>query len=390
MPAPKEPARPARVPQPGTREPVKPPAHRRPSVGWLALLMLLGAAPAPAQPPALEAVAAGLEIDPGSITLSGISSGAFMAQQFHVAHSASVRGVALIAGGPYRCAAGSYPPFSWMDVTGLYAATSVCSNTNPLWFYQGPPDAGFSIRETRREAEAGTIDDVGGLAGDRVWLLSGSEDDTVPRGVVEALERYYRAFLDGGPLHHERLAGAGHAMVTDDFGNACDVSESPFISDCDYDAAKHLLTHLYGPLRPPAAGVEPAAGFDQSAFFDAGDESLSMSPVAYLYVPAACRAGGRCRLHVALHGCQQYQARIGDAFHARAGYNEWAESNRIVVLYPQTTGWSPLFTFGKARNPKGCWDWWGYTGGDHHTRRAPQIKALAAMINVLLGTPLLR
>ena len=36
-----------------------------------------------------------------------------------------------------------------------------------------------------------------------------------------------------------------------------------------------------------------------------------------------------------------------------AGYNEWAETNRIIVLYPQTT------KYGHAFNPKGCFDWWG-------------------------------
>lgn len=35
----------------------------------------------------------------GSITTSGISSGAVMATQFHVVHSSSVNGVGIFAGG---------------------------------------------------------------------------------------------------------------------------------------------------------------------------------------------------------------------------------------------------------------------------------------------------
>ena len=46
-----------------------------------------------------------LPIEPGSITVSGISSGASMATQFHVAHSSLVQGAALVAGAPYYCAA---------------------------------------------------------------------------------------------------------------------------------------------------------------------------------------------------------------------------------------------------------------------------------------------
>jgi poly(3-hydroxybutyrate) depolymerase len=38
------------------------------------------------------------------VSVSGISSGAFMANQLHIAHSADVMGAAMIAGGPYGCA----------------------------------------------------------------------------------------------------------------------------------------------------------------------------------------------------------------------------------------------------------------------------------------------
>src|SRR5947209_7978523 len=40
------------------------------------------------------------------VTVSGLSSGGFMAAQFAVAFSASVRGVGVLAGGPYDCAEG--------------------------------------------------------------------------------------------------------------------------------------------------------------------------------------------------------------------------------------------------------------------------------------------
>jgi len=332
-----------------------------------------------------------VRIDPASITLSGISSGAYLAQQFHVAYSRHVRGVGLIAGGPYRCAAGSYAPWYFFDIAGLYAATSVCSDTNPWWFYRGPPDPEFSVAETRRDAGRGAVDDPAGLRGDRVWLLSGSEDETVPRGVVAALEQYYRAFVDAPDLHHERLEGAGHAMITDDAGNACDTHGAPYINDCDFDAAGALLGYLLGPLAPPAARLPPEAlrTFDQRAFFDPDEASVSLAATGHLYVPAACAAGETCGLHVALHGCRQNVDAIGDLFVTRAGYNEWAESNRLVVLYPQTRALDGLLP-GWGDNPRGCWDWWGYSGDGYATRSGAQIRALAGMINVLLGRDLLR
>lgn len=71
----------------------------------------------------------------------------------------------------------------------------------------------------------------------------------------------------------------------------------------------------------------------------------------------------------------------------------------MVVLYPQVLpssehGLSSPFRY----NPKGCWDFWGYTspGGDASLwstsppfarRDAPQIKAVQAMIQALLTKP---
>lgn len=345
-----------------------------------------------AQPLSLAEISARLALDPQRISLSGVSSGAYMAQQFHVAHSTHIMGVGLVAGGPYRCAAGVYPPYSWLDVTGLYAATSKCSNTNPLWIYQGPPNVEQSLRETRRAVAAAAIDDPRGMRGDRVWLFSGGEDTTVPSSVVDALSEYYRHYVDVTDIDHQRIATAAHAMITEDFGNECGVAESPYINDCDFDAAGRLLKHILGPLQPAAASadVHGAVAFDQAAFVDAGDPSTSLHAVGHVYVPRQCRLGASCRLHVAFHGCRQSQDQVGDAFYRRAGYNKWAESNGIVVLYPQATSWSRGWLSPADANPNACWDWWGYSGKNYASRDGKQMRAVAAMINALLGAAVLK
>src|SRR5947208_4196635 len=46
-------------------------------------------------------------VDPAEVSVSGISSGAFMANQLHIAHSAGIVGAGMIAGGLYGCAVGS-------------------------------------------------------------------------------------------------------------------------------------------------------------------------------------------------------------------------------------------------------------------------------------------
>jgi hypothetical protein len=348
----------------------------------LVVLLLLAplAAAADADPPDPLPV---LTLDRDSLSVSGISSGAFTAHQFHLAHSAAVVGVGMIAGGPYACAKGTYG-WSRFDVTGLYVATSICSNTNPLWFFQGPPDPAQSVGQARNAAAAGRIDDLANLDGDRVWLLSGRADRTVPTAVMDTVDAVYRSLGDSD-ITYQIIDDAQHAMITDDFGNPCSALRSPFINDCDVDAAGAMLAHIYGPLAPKMAETDlrPLLAFDQHPYVDGTPGSISLADVGYLYVPEACAAGESCRLHIALHGCQQYAGAIGDAFTTGAGYNEWAESNRIVVLYPQTTATGGWFSFGV--NPSGCWDWWGYTGPDFASRDAPQIRALARMADALSG-----
>ena len=49
-----------------------------------------------------------LTIATSEISVSGLSSGGFMAVQVHVAHSATFkRGAGIVAGGPYYCSEGS-------------------------------------------------------------------------------------------------------------------------------------------------------------------------------------------------------------------------------------------------------------------------------------------
>ena len=78
-----------------------------------------------------------------------------------------------------------------------------------------------------------------------------------------------------------------------------------------------------------------------------------------MFVPNACEQGAACRVHIAFHGCMQDIATIGRLFIEQAGYNAWAEANRIIVLYPQAKA-SPFAPV----NPDGCWDWWSYIDHD--------------------------
>ncbi len=329
-----------------------------------------------------------LAIDPAQVSVSGVSSGGFMAHQFHVAYSASVIGAGVIAGGPYACA-GERSILSRLDPTGLFASLFICSGLNPFGLFLGPPDVKQALDRVRSEAEAGRIDEPAHLARARAYLFSGANDRGVPGSVVGGLEQFYRAFTAPGAVYFEQHPVANHAMITEDFGNPCASSGPPFVNDCDLSAAAALLQQIYGPapLQPPAKATEPLRRFDQRPFFDPNDASASMHASGHVYVPAACQQGARCRLHVAFHGCLQSEDEIGDAFYSRGGYNEVAESNAIVILYPQVKAWVDGWLFQYRQNPLGCWDWWGYSGADYARKSGKQMRAVAQMIAALTGSP---
>jgi poly(3-hydroxybutyrate) depolymerase len=340
---------------------------------WLAALVSALASAFAAAAPALPALSA----DAQATTVSGISSGGYMAVQLHVAHSSTVRGVGVLAAGPFYCAQGS----AW---------TARYNCMQPGGWTALPPLSVLTVA-TEVMARGGQVDALEGLREARVWLFSGARDGTVRRPVVDALYAYYRAWVPAERIVFVREVPAGHAMVTTDFGGSCATTAAPFINDCDFDAAGALLEHLYGRLNPPgtATGGE-LLRFDQRAFTSVGAYAISMDDDGFVYVPAGCRAGG-CRIHVALHGCLQGRERVGEQFVRQAGYNRWAETNRLIVLYPQAIaryGWGPWpWPTSFVYNPNGCWDWWGYTGPSYPTRLGPQIRALKAMIDRLAARP---
>jgi poly(3-hydroxybutyrate) depolymerase len=90
-----------------------------------------------------------------------------------------------------------------------------------------------------------------------------------------------------------------------------------------------------------------------------------------MYIPESCQAGESCQLHISFHGCKQNAQTVGTQFVENNGLNNWADTNHLVVLYPQTKNsmFMPL-------NPQGCWDWWGYTDSDYATQNGQQIKAV--------------
>lgn len=317
-----------------------------------------------------------LDADPTGVTVSGVSSGGYMAVQVHVAHSSAVNGAGILAAGPFYCAQGSV----W---TAYYNCMTPGSGT-PL------PEVRLLKAHAETFARTGLVDPIANVGRARVWLFSGTNDRTVDPAVVESLRRFYSlAGVAEAQIVLVRDRPAGHAMVTERAGGACPLTAPPFINDCDFDAAGELLKHLLGPLEPATAKeTGRIVRFDQRPVADGDAYSIGMADSGFAYIPKVCETE-RCRVHVVFHGCRQNVEAIGERFVREAGYNRWADSNRLVVLYPQTiarngwgvSGWRTSFIF----NPRGCWDWWGYTGPQYANKSGPQVKAVKAMVDRLVS-----
>lgn len=314
-----------------------------------------------------------LNIDLSQTSVSGISSGGFMTVQLHAAHASQIVGVGVFAGGPYKCAG------EGNQTIGVGMALNVCM--------AGEADARASLQRLQSAWEAGKIDNPEDQKQDRIWLYSGYNDGVVQQSTMDALLQYYEQLTDQGHVYYKDNQDAGHAQIVDNsHGQSCELNGGQFINDCDYDGAGLLLRHIYGELKPRVSTdnlTGTLSGFTQTPYFN-GESRAVMAKTGYLYVPQSCQDGEPCRLHIAFHGCLQNADMIGDSFYRYAGYNEWADNNHMVVLYPQTSTSSSV-----SFNPKGCWDWWGYSDplalsdADYGSRDSIQIKAIWSMAEQL-------
>lgn len=380
--------------------------NRNGSKAWLtatalaATVALASASSAQAEPP-LPA----LNIDLTQTTVSGISSGAFMAVQFGVAHSAAVRGVAATAGGPYFCVGQD----SWAGAN-VGKAIAHCMQGDPAEpaLSITAADIAQMTAAVRAWSSRGLIDDMANLSHQTVWLFHGYNDGIVKSAVGDALYTWYSGLVPASQLFYKNTLRAAHAQISADCGSgaascqACATTGGDFINACPdggsgaplYDAAGVALQLFYGPLqRTPRTRLQgKVVAFDQRPYVRKGDSpvlplKVALADSGYLYVPDDCANGAACRLHVAFHGCSQQAEKIGTAFVTKSGFNEWADANRIVVLYPQTVATvAPPLT---PANPQGCWDWWGYNDfsfdmpGHYATRDGLQIAAVWRMATAL-------
>jgi poly(3-hydroxybutyrate) depolymerase len=321
-------------------------------LGVASLSISLAAVPAP-QPGTLD------RYDVTGTYVSGLSSGGFMANQLHVAYSGLFQGAGIFSAGAYDCAQNS-----------LSTALNACMDT-----FQPRKTPAELEQLTRTRASAGTVDPPQNLSGDPVWLFHGSADQTVARAVNDDLATYYRDF--GARVVYNNSSAAGHAWVSPIGPNSCGATASPYVNNCGAaDPVREMLGHLFGSVSAPASTLSgKLVQFDQGRYAPGGNAAaIGMGREGFAYVPRACETGP-CKLMVTLHGCYQYYGLVGNALMDKGYLNEHADTNRMIVLYPQATT--------MTGNPRGCWDWWGYQSDRYPLKSGPQMAAVVAMVKAL-------
>lgn len=296
-------------------------------------------------------------IDQKAITVSGISSGAFMATQLSTAYSETFSGAGSIAGGIYLCAEGS-----------TAKAQQECMKQPSSLKTED------YIAQTMKLAESGEIDPVKNMAKQKLYIYASAKDRVLNPVASDKLYDFAKNFIAEDQIKYHKATDAGHGFPTLDYGAICGFGYLPWMLKCNFDAAGEILKTMYSDLKE--RGTMTASNlisFDQTEF---GAEEASLFKNAWVYAPTACQNGEKCKLHVALHGCQMTPDYIQDQFVKFAGYNEWAETNNIIVLYPQAAKKG-------MDNPNACWDWYGYTGANYAVKSGPQMKSIKSMIDRL-------
>ncbi|CAJ1359973.1 unnamed protein product [Effrenium voratum] len=260
-----------------------------------------------------------------------------MAVNHLFAHSASVDGALIAAGSPYGC--------------GM-------EKDEEDRCYYGNVDIEQSVRWTWGRYAQNLIDDPSNLNKVPVLLFNGKSDECVYTRVMRDTFKTLQYFVDKDYLFRSFNTNAAHVWSLDHGQCHCGACASLYgslrccdVNNCHYDLSGDLFGHRW---------------------------TAGLWKFALVYVPTGCEARVlECRIHVNYHGCIRKRLKRRRLWATSIDLNEYAESNDIVVVYPQAAG-SP-------RVGNGCWNW-GDSKDDQYfdTRRSMQI---GTVMNLLKNLP---
>jgi len=288
-----------------------------------------------------------------------------MAVQHLFAFSSVVDGAAIAAGSPYGC--GALP-------------------NEMLACYTGPVDIQGSIAYARWREARGEIDSLENLA-KPILLFNGREDYTVYIDVMRAVSKQLQALAPSFQIEQRFRTNAAHVWSVDNGPCSCgscivpgaDSPECCDVNNCGYELSADMLRHFFGELSEPAATDSSSLWwYDQHAYIPQGWNETWVShglwKWGFAYVPKSCLGMlSSCRIHVHYHGC------IGKKWFRRhlwsrlLGVDNFAETNRLIVLYPQAAG--------DKQTGVGCWNWLSTKSDPHFdTQKSVQLRTVMAIV----------
>lgn len=306
------------------------------------------------------------------ISISGISSGAFMAVQMGTIYSSQINGVGSVAGGFFYCAQNHLqekieegrqnlflgtknlflfqpsPKFFKDIITGqavfskkdewfspapanpIYQAVGVCM--------QNPNFA--TMPDLEKFEKDGLIDKAKNLKSQKVYIYHGDNDSVVDPQMQTRLEEFYvQNGVEKKQIKIKKLVG-GHNFPTNKKNlNACDNQSVPYVSSCKFNVAQDMLQHLTGKkLLTGSANLKNLYRVDQN--LEPQNEALkqaewkapaqSLAPYGYLYASEKClNSPSSCEVHVALHGCEMSDS-FDTAFDKR--YQDQVAQTQVVGM----------------------------------------------------------
>jgi len=325
-------------------------------------------------------------LNPNTVTISGLSSGGYMAGQFHLSHSEKIKGVGIFSAGPYYCSQGEFAK----------VPTDCMANPENI-------DLNYLLQIALEHSKLNLIDNLVNLKKSKVFNFIGLKDSRVLAEVSKKVDLFYQNL--NANVKTEILEDSEHAFPTENKqNNKCDYLGSPFINNCEYNGALNALKYIGNPdtfneekvkekqdmLKYIQFKPDNLIEIDQRPFFSY--EKICMNDKGFIYIPDNCKDNKKvCDLHVVFHGCKQTIEHIGKSFIEKTGFLEISELFDLVVLFPQA-----LKSEDQPFNPNGCWDFWGYNtslqifetkDGEKNyfsTKKGKQINAVWKIINDLV------
>lgn len=405
-------------------------------------------------------VLAQVQASPSQIpTISGISSGAFLAVQMSTIFSNQFSGVGTVAGGFFYCAQNHLQEKikeGQLTLIGsknlfLYSNTNLISTNTSQWFEPSPANPIYqSVAVCMHNPKNATRPDLEKFEAEKkirpldnfkflkTYIYQGEFDTVVHKEMAQQLISFYNE--NKIPNENIKLSKGegGHNFPTDKENlNSCLAEKVPYISSCNKDVSKEILEQTTS-----TSYIKSEPSLDRIFIVDQNldiknklkmekdwtQPAQSLAPYGYLYANEKClKTPSACHLHVALHGCEMsdsYNKDFDDAyaeqvskyqnlsmrkkskmivnvlnlpyieqktnmygtlkFVMNAGYIDYAEKNNLMILFPQTWITEENYPY----NPKGCWDWFGWTGSNYATTEGAETAWLSKYITEISKNPI--